>query len=83
EGKLGSSAKVSTAKPSQRSTEAAFVICVYTYSSGDQADVWRVRDGLRAAGFEVRLGWKSDDATRRGVGERVHKLSEIYDYMDE
>ncbi|MGI4790173.1 MAG: putative phosphothreonine lyase domain-containing protein [Janthinobacterium lividum] len=81
-GRLGSTAKVSTAKPSQSSTEAAFVICVYT-SSNDEADVWRVRDGLRAAGFEMRLGWKSDDATRRVVGDRVHKPSEVYTFMDE
>ena len=67
-GKLGSQAKVSTACPSSNSNDPnQSVICVYTYDGDDEEDVMRVREALRQLGITGKIGWKSDDTTRRGL----------------
>ncbi len=63
-GALGSSAKVSTAKPNANAKDpSTHVICVYTYDSDDLADVKRVRQALRDLGIERPIGYKTDAAT--------------------
>jgi len=68
DGKLGSEAKVSTALPNPNSNDPnSKVICVYTYDGDDEEDVMRVREALRQLGITGKIGWKSDDTTRRGL----------------
>lgn len=43
------------------------LICVYTKNWQDDADVMRVRELLRQAGFVEELGYKRDADTRAGV----------------
>jgi len=46
-GRLGSYAKVSTARPNPNSADSRkHVICVYTYDSEDREDVMRIRASL-------------------------------------
>lgn len=67
EGQLGSRAKCSTAMPNPNASDPTKgAIIVYTYDGDDEADVWRVREGLRTIGFTGTLYWKSDGATRAG-----------------
>jgi hypothetical protein len=67
QGKLGSSAKVSTAKPNPNSTDSSrHVICVYTYDALDEADVRQIRSSLRDLGITSKIPYKTDDATIRG-----------------
>jgi hypothetical protein len=48
EGRLGGSAKVSTAKPNPLSKDPRkHVICVYTYDWTDEEDVRRIREELK------------------------------------
>ena len=64
EGKLGGSAKVSTAKPNQYATDPKTkVICVYTYDWTDEADVRRIRAELRALGITQKILYKADANT--------------------
>lgn len=66
-GSLGTQAKASTALPNPNAADSAEkVICVYTYDGDDEADVWRVRAGLRRLGITQPLFWKGDQATRDG-----------------
>lgn len=65
-GKLGISAKVSTAWPSAYESQD-HVICVYTYDFRDKADVGRVLGGLRDLEIPGRLFYKTDQATLSGV----------------
>jgi hypothetical protein len=66
-GRLGGSAKCSTAMSSPNASDPnQAVIIVYTYDGDDEADVWRVREALREVGFTNTLFWKSNGATRAG-----------------
>ena len=79
-GKLGASAKVST-KPGSKNREGIpeHAICVYTYDSDDETDVWRIRQVLRDVGITWKLYYKTDEATLQGHysggGQRVSKYS--------
>ncbi len=67
EGKLGASAKVSTARPNPNATDPEnHVVCVYTYDSDDVGDVMRIREELRGLGFEGKIPYKTDEATIEG-----------------
>lgn len=67
EGKLGSSAKVATAKPSPLAGKSnAKVICVYTYDWTDEKDVKRIREELRKLGVTNRIPYKADEDTLSG-----------------
>src|SRR5262245_15869141 len=67
EGRLGSAAKVGTARPNPNATNrASKVICVYTYDWTDEADVRRVRHELRALGITSKIPYKADEDTYAG-----------------
>jgi hypothetical protein len=67
EGKLGSSAKASTAKPNPNAaTSKEKVICVYTYDWTDEKDVRRIREELRKLGITNKIPYKSDEDTLSG-----------------
>ena len=67
QGRLGSTAKVSTAKPNPNATDSSsHVICVYTYDAADEGDLRRVRSSLRDLGITSKIPYKTDDATFRG-----------------
>ena len=66
EGKLGSSAKVATAKPSPLGESGKKVICVYTYDWEDEKDVKRIREELRKLGITNKIPYKSDEDTLSG-----------------
>ena len=67
EGKLGSDAKVATAKPNPHATNPdKRVICVYTYDYADEKDVKRVREELRKLGITSRIPYKADEDTLSG-----------------
>jgi len=63
-GELGPQAKVNPAPPPDPRTH---VICVYVSDAGNIADVARVLQRARAAGFSGALSFKTDFATRSGV----------------
>ena len=66
-GTLGSSAKVSTAKPNPNAKNPlTHVICVYTYDGVDVDDVMRVRQALRELGVQRPIAYKTDEATHQG-----------------
>lgn len=67
EGKLGSSAKVATAKPNPNAKNSnTKVICVYTYDWTDKNDVRRVREELRQLGVLSKIPYKADQDTDSG-----------------
>lgn len=67
EGKLGSSAKVATAKPNPNATNPETkVICVYTYDWADEKDVKRIREELKKIGIANKIPYKSDEDTLSG-----------------
>ena len=67
EGRLGSSAKVSTAKPNPNSTDSSkHVICVYTYDADDEPDLRQIRSSLRLLGVTNKIAYMTDDATFQG-----------------
>jgi len=67
EGKLGSAAKVSTAKPNPNAKDPnQRVICVYTYDCTDEEDVMRIRQTLRELGITNKIPYKSDSNTLVG-----------------
>lgn len=67
EGKLGSEAKVATAKPNPHATNPnTKVICVYTYDYADEQDVRRIREELRKLGITTRIPYKADEDTSSG-----------------
>lgn len=67
EGKLGDSAKVSTAKPKPLAGKSnAKVICVYTYDWTDEKDVKRIREELRELGIRNKIPYKTDEDTLSG-----------------
>ncbi len=66
-GKLGSEAKVATAKPNPNATNPNDkVICVYTYDYANEEDVKRIREELRKVGITNRIPYKSDEDTLSG-----------------
>jgi hypothetical protein len=67
DGKLGSSAKVSTARPNPNTKDPnAKVICVYTYDWTDEKDAKRVREELRRLGISSKIPYKADNDTFAG-----------------
>ncbi|NLV27509.1 MAG: DUF1917 domain-containing protein [Methanomicrobiales archaeon] len=66
EGKLGISAKVSTAKPDPSARDDRKVIYVYTADWEDEDEVMRVREELRRIGITDRIGYKRNLETFRG-----------------
>ncbi len=63
EGRLGDSAKTSTAQPSIHGNSDEKVICVYTYDWQDKTDVMRIRGELRSLGVTKKIPYKSDEDT--------------------
>ena len=83
EGKLGNSAKVSTAKPNPLAGKSrAHVICVYTYDWTDENDVKRIREKLRKLGITNKISYKADEDTLKGkyriTGHR--RISKYYEW---
>jgi hypothetical protein len=67
QGRLGSSAKVSTARPNPNTLNSKKrVIIVYTYDGYARADVMQVRTVLRELGITWPISYKLDIATRAG-----------------
>lgn len=66
-------AKVSTQQAVAAGQHAKHVLCVYTPDWQDTREVQRVREVLRAAGFEERLGYKTDADTAAGVERFVYE----------
>lgn len=66
DGKLGISAKVSTAKPDPDARDERKVIYVYTADWEDEPDVMRVREELRSIGITDRIGYKRNIETFKG-----------------
>ncbi len=82
EGKLGGSAKVSTAKPNPNATDPnTHVICVYTYDWTDREDVKRIREELRKLGITKKIPYKADEDTLKGRYSKTgHKrISKYYE----
>lgn len=70
-GRLGSSAKVATARPNPNATNPdARVICVYTYDWTDEEDVRQVRKELRELGITSKIPYKATEDTYAGTGSR-------------
>lgn len=81
-GMLGSSAKVSTARPNPHGDNPRqHIICVYTYDSDDHDDVMRVRASLRELGFTAPIPYKTDEATLQGKywTEGHRRISKYYE----
>ena len=67
QGRLGRTAKVSTARPNPNSTDPnKHVICIYTYDYEDVEDVKRIRATLRELGITWKIPYKTDVATYAG-----------------
>ena len=82
EGKLGSSSKVATAKPSPLAIDPnKRVICVYTYDWTDKEDVRKIREELRKLGITNKIGYKTDEDTLRGRYQKTghKKISKYYE----
>jgi hypothetical protein len=81
EGRLGDSAKVSTAKPSSLATGRQRVICVYTYDWADEKDVKRIREELRKLGVTGKIPYKADQDTLKGKYRKTGytKISKYYE----
>ncbi len=82
EGRLGSSAKVATARPNPNTTSPdRRVICVFTYDWTDEEDVRRVRQELRDLGITSKLPYKADEDTVAGryVAQGHKRISKYYE----
>lgn len=66
-------AKVSTMKSLVIGGYDLHVICVYTQNWRDEQEVQRVREVLRAAGFNERLQYKRDADTAAGIERFVYE----------
>lgn len=66
-------AKVSTAQSVVFGGYDRHVICVYTQDWRDEQEVQRVREVLRAAGFNERLQYKRDSDTAAGIERFVYE----------
>jgi len=81
EGLLGSSSKVSTAKPNPNAISPnTKVICVYTYDWTDENDVMRIREELRKLGITWKIPYKADEDTLAGryIKRGDKKISKYY-----
>ncbi len=81
EGKLGSSAKVATAKSNPNASNSNFkVICVYTYDWTKEDDVMRIREKLRSLGVTWKIPYKADEDTHSNkyANQGVKKISKYY-----
>ncbi|MGC9435079.1 MAG: putative phosphothreonine lyase domain-containing protein [Methanomicrobiales archaeon] len=78
EGRLGISAKVSSAKPNPASRDDRYVIYVFTSDWSDQEDVMRVREELRELGVEERIGYKRNLETFAGEYSKKGKRVTFY-----
>ena len=65
-GRLGISARVSTAKENPDSRDERAVIYVNTADWEDEEDVMRIREVLRELGVEQRIGYKRNIETYHG-----------------
>jgi hypothetical protein len=65
-GRLGISARVSTAKENPDARDNRTVIYVFTADWSDEADVMQVRERLRELGFVDRIGYKRNIETYQG-----------------
>ncbi|MDN7025059.1 DUF1917 domain-containing protein [Methanoculleus sp. FWC-SCC1] len=65
-GRLGISARVSTAKENPDARDGRTVIYVFTRDWSDEADVMRVRERLRELGVTDRIGYKRNIETYLG-----------------
>jgi hypothetical protein len=81
EGKLGYSAKVSTARPNPLASSKARVIVVYTYDWKDEEDVFRVREALRRLGIVRKISYKTNADTLAGKYKQTtaKRISKYYD----
>ncbi len=81
DGKLGSGAKVATAKPSLLGESGTKVICVYTYDWTDEKDVKRVREELKKLGITNKIPYKSDEDTLSGkyIATGHTRISKYYE----
>ena len=82
EGRLGSSAKVATARPNPNATNPdTKVICVYTYDWTDEEDVKRIRQELRQLRITWKIPYKADKDTYAGrYAVQGHKrISKYYE----
>ena len=66
-GKLGTSAKVASARNKSLAKKGSHVICIYTYDYRDEKDVMRVRKELRALGIDEVIYYKPDIYTYFGI----------------
>ncbi|KQC05399.1 MAG: hypothetical protein APR53_07610 [Methanoculleus sp. SDB] len=78
EGRLGISAKVSTAKPNPESRDERVVIYVHTADWEDENDVMRVREVLRSLGIDQRIGYKRNIETYHGEYSEKGKKVTFY-----
>lgn len=80
EGRLGSAAKVATAKPNPNASNPdTKVICVYTYNWTDELDVRRIRQELRELGIVTKIPYKADQETFAGkYANRGNRLISKY-----
>jgi hypothetical protein len=81
EGRLGSSAKVATARANPTAADDKKVVCVYTYDWTDEGDVKRLREELRELGITWKIPYKADQDTFAGrYVVRGHKrISKYYE----
>ncbi len=77
-GRLGTSARVSTAKKNPDARDDRTVIYVHTPDWRDEADVMRVRERLRELGFTERLGYKRNIETYQGEYSEMGKKVTFY-----
>jgi len=76
-GRLGHTAKVSTALPDPLSPDPKkHMICVYTANEDDAAEVRRVRAVLRGLGITWKIPYKSDAGQYAGMGGPAAKYYE-------
>jgi len=67
DGRLGSTAKVATAKPNPNASNLQNkVICVFTYDWRDEEDVRRIRQALYELGITSAIPYKADEDTYSG-----------------
>jgi len=67
-GKLGDMAKVGTTPSANKAGGIEHrVVCIYSYDSADEDDVWRIRASLRELGVSWEIYYKLDAATRAGI----------------
>ena len=65
------------AKMSLTPRDGRHVICIYTSDSRDVSDIKRIRRALdKHVGIDWPIGYKTDEATRKGLYGREHWLLE-------